>query len=287
MNSQQQQINTMEVNIKIENLSLIHTCQQLVESMSDTDFDKMVADRKKNRQLKEVQERQQVEMDIDLAEIREMEERHSIERDVKAEETRELKERHARELELFEEPIEVGLTVAPPSTPVTVREPHLFLMVPPPSPDISMTSRGSVKKYHGHGGKHRDEVEMVFCDCGQQLKKASYKVHLKSKRHLTALEERKKKIQQNIQPLISLKKEIEIKMEKEVVVSNPVVKPTKEKKMIDGIEYFVTSDNYVFGLNRQYVGEYNRERNTIIFEEDDDEDEDDDESVISDLTEEV
>ena len=157
-------------------------------------------------------------------------------------------------------------------------------MVPPPTPDISLTSTGSVKKYHGHGGKHRDEVEMVFCDCGQQLKKASYKVHLKSKRHLTALEEHKKKIQQNIQPLISLKKEVEIKMEKEVVVPKPVVKPTKEKKMIDGIEYFVTSDNYVFGLNRQYVGEYNRELNTITFEEDDDDDDDDDESEISDLT---
>ena len=59
----------------------------------------------------------------------------------------------------------------------------------------------------------------------------------------------------------------------------PVVKQTKEMRTIYGAEYWITSDNHVFGLDREYVGEYNCDFNTITFqeEEEDSEEEDEDE----------
>ena len=63
----------------------------------------------------------------------------------------------------------------------------------------------------------------------------------------------------------------------------PIVKQMKEMRTIDGAEYWVTGDNHVFGLDREYVGEYNRDFNTITFqEEEEDIEEEDEESEYED-----
>ena len=189
MNSQQQQQQQQEINT-MRHLILMETCRQMVESMSDSDFDKLVADRQKFRQRNIIQQRHLNERAIDMAETHEMEERHFIEAEVKAEETREMMDTYMREIVLLqmfqrqqyrdqycskraqdlyetremeenhfnETKVRAEATramnerhieeltqlvieqdggvelMAPPPTPVTVREPFLSLMVPPPTP---------------------------------------------------------------------------------------------------------------------------------------------------------
>ena len=87
------------------------------------------------------------------------------------------------------------------------QENHLSLMVPSPSPDDSVMRPDSMSM-NPYYLKNRERLqEEMVCECGNRIKKCSYSAHMKSKKHLTALEKREEKIRQNIgNPLFYVKK---------------------------------------------------------------------------------